>query len=53
VSVELADSTSADDRLAEAIEQRLREVLVVRTRVDLVPWGSLARSDYKSDLVER
>ena len=29
-----------------------RDVLVVQTRVDLVPWGSLGRSEYKSKLVE-
>jgi phenylacetate-CoA ligase len=28
-------------------------VLVVQTRVELVPWGSLQRSEYKSKLVER
>jgi phenylacetate-CoA ligase len=53
VSVELAPDTRADDALAEAIRERLRSVLVVQTRVDLVPWGSLRRSDYKSTLVER
>ena len=53
VSVELArDATADDDRLAEAIRERIRTVLVVQTRVDLVPWGSLARSEYKSKLVE-
>jgi phenylacetate-CoA ligase len=31
----------------------LRSVLVVQTRVDLVPWGTLQRSQYKSKLVER
>ena len=31
---------------------RLRSVLVVQTRVELVPWGSLQRSEYKSKLVE-
>jgi phenylacetate-CoA ligase len=53
VSVELARGATADDALAEAIRERLRNVLVVQTRVDLVPWGSLRRSDYKSTLVER
>ncbi|MGH3112135.1 MAG: phenylacetate--CoA ligase family protein [Gaiellaceae bacterium] len=53
VSVELARGATADDALAEAIRERLRSVLVVQTRVDLVPWGSLRRSDYKSTLVER
>jgi phenylacetate-CoA ligase len=53
VSVELADGAAADEALAEAIRKRLRNVLVVQTRVDLVPWGSLGRSEYKSRLVER
>ena len=53
VAVELARGASADDGLAEAIRQRLRETLVVQTRVELVPWGTLRRSDYKSKLVER
>jgi phenylacetate-CoA ligase len=52
VSVELARGTAADPALAEAISDRLRNVLVVRTRVDLVPWGTLRRSEYKSTLVE-
>jgi phenylacetate-CoA ligase len=52
VSVELARDATADAALAEAIRERLRSVLVVQTRVDLVPWGSLQRSDYKSKLVE-
>jgi phenylacetate-CoA ligase len=53
VSVELARGTTADDALAEAIRERLRNVLVVQTHVDLVPWGSLRRSEYKSRLVEQ
>lgn len=53
VSVELAHGAVADDALAEAIRERLRSVLVVQTRVELVPWGSLRRSEYKSRLVER
>jgi phenylacetate-CoA ligase len=53
VSVELARDSAPDDALAEAIRERLREVLVVQTRVELVPWGSLRRSEYKSTLVER
>jgi hypothetical protein len=28
-------------------------VLVVQADVDLVPWGTLRRSEYKSSLVER
>jgi len=53
VSVELARGASADAALAEAIRAQLRNVLVVQTRVELVPWGSLRRSEYKSTLVER
>jgi phenylacetate-CoA ligase len=52
VSVELARGTTAKAALAEAIRERLRSVLVVQTRVELVPWGSLQRSEYKSKLVE-
>jgi phenylacetate-CoA ligase len=53
VRVELAPSEGPTPALAEAIRARLRNVLVVETRVDLVPWGSLQRSEYKSKLVER
>jgi phenylacetate-CoA ligase len=52
VSVELAPGAPADAALAEAIGARLREVLVVQARVDLVPPGTLGRSEYKSKLVE-
>jgi phenylacetate-CoA ligase len=52
VRVELAPDAAADADLAESIRERLRAVLVVQTRVDLVPWGSLQRSEYKSKLVE-
>jgi phenylacetate-CoA ligase len=52
VCVELARDRAADAALAESIRDRLRDVLIVQTRVDLVPWGSLGRSEYKSKLVE-
>jgi phenylacetate-CoA ligase len=52
VEVELARDGSADSGLADAIREKLRDVLVVQTRVDLVPWGTLQRSEYKSKLVE-
>jgi phenylacetate-CoA ligase len=52
VSVELARGAEADADLAHAIRERLRAVLVVQTRIDLVPWGALQRSEYKSKLVE-
>jgi phenylacetate-CoA ligase len=53
VVVELARDCAHDDVLAEAIRERLRSVLVVQTRVELVPWGSLPRSEHKSALVQR
>ncbi len=53
VAVELGRGQAGDSSLADAIRERLREVLIVQTRVDLVPWGSLQRSEYKSKLVER
>ena len=52
VSVELAEGSAPDDSLAESIRERLRNVLVVQTDVQLVPWGSLERSNYKSKLVQ-
>ena len=39
-------------RLRTTIRDRLRSVLVVQTRIELVPWGSLERSEYKSKLVD-
>jgi phenylacetate-CoA ligase len=53
VSVELAHEATGDAALAEAIRARLREILVVQTDIELVPWGSLRRSEYKSALVQR
>ena len=53
VRVELARDEATDESLADAIRERLRDVLVVQTRVELVPFGSLDRSEYKGNLVER
>jgi phenylacetate-CoA ligase len=53
VAVELARGAESDAGLADEIRDRLRAVLVVSTEVELVPWGSLERSEYKSRLVER
>jgi phenylacetate-CoA ligase len=53
VSVELARGADDDPLLAQAIRERIRAVLVVHTQVELVPWGSLQRSEYKSKLVKR
>ena len=53
VAVELARDASPDDALAAEIRDRLRSVLVVQTQVELVPFGTLQRSETKSKLVER
>jgi phenylacetate-CoA ligase len=52
VTVEVARDVAADPALAGAIRDRLRSVLVVQTRVELVPWGTLRRSEYKAKLVQ-
>jgi phenylacetate-CoA ligase len=52
VRVELAAEGGRDSRLAEAIGARVREALLVQAEVELVPWGSLRRSEYKSKLIE-
>jgi phenylacetate-CoA ligase len=52
VSVELAPGVSPDAQLARAIHERLRNLLVVQTEIDLVPWGTVQRSEYKSRLIE-
>ena len=53
VTVELARDVAADDELARAIRERIRRVLVVSTNVELVPFGTLQRSEYKAALVAR
>ena len=53
VAVELAQDVTPEDELAQAIGERLRSALVVQARVELVPWGTLQRSEYKSTLVDR
>jgi phenylacetate-CoA ligase len=52
VQVELARDGRATDGLSDAIAARLRDALVVQTRVELVPFGTLQRSEYKTKLVE-
>lgn len=53
VAVELAPAAEPDQALADSIRERLRSVLVVQTQIELLPWGSLRRSEYKSKLVDR
>lgn len=52
VLVELAEGAEASDDLTKRIRQRIRDVLVVTTDIQLVAWGTLPRSDYKSKLVD-
>jgi phenylacetate-CoA ligase len=51
VQVELADAASPTASLAQDIRERVRGTLVVATQIELVPFGTLQRSDYKSKLV--
>jgi phenylacetate-CoA ligase len=53
VTVELAQDVPAQEGLAQEIGERLRSALVFQARVELVPYGTLHRSEYKSRLVER
>jgi phenylacetate-CoA ligase len=53
IAVELARGAATRPDLAHDIVQRLRDVLIVQTQIDLVPWGSLHHSQYKAKLVER
>jgi phenylacetate-CoA ligase len=52
VTVELAPGEAASPDLASRIRARIREALLVSTLIELVPHGSLPRSDYKSKLVD-
>lgn len=52
VSVELAPDRETPPELAAAIRQKLRDLLIFQAQVELVPWGTLQRSEYKSKLVE-
>jgi len=51
VQVEVADAAPGDAALAAAIGEAIRAALVVRAEIELVAFGSLQRSEYKSRLV--
>lgn len=51
VVVELAKGREPDAALAERIRERLRAALVFTATVELQPFGTLERSEYKSKLV--
>jgi phenylacetate-CoA ligase len=52
VAVELASGGSPEPALAVAIRERLRNVLIFAAEVELVAFGTLPRSEYKSKLVK-
>ncbi|MDP9133329.1 MAG: phenylacetate--CoA ligase family protein [Actinomycetota bacterium] len=54
VLVELAEGAGEtdDEELSAAIQQAIRAKLVTSTAVELVPYGTLPRSEYKSRLVD-
>ena len=52
IGVEIAANSEVEG-LADRIRARLREKLLVATEVELLPPGSLPRSEYKSKLVEK
>ena len=52
VVVEVAEGVSASADLAQAIKAGLRDRLVASTEIELVPPGTLPRTDYKSKLVD-
>lgn len=52
VVVELAEGLGSTAELAAQIRQRIRDILLVSAEIELAPWGTLPRSDYKSKLVD-
>jgi phenylacetate-CoA ligase len=50
--VELGGNAKPTDELSQAIAVRVREELSVRVEIELVHFGALSRSEYKSSLVE-
>ncbi len=53
IAVELGEGTATDSAgLAARIRQSIREALLVTTEIELLPYGKLPRSDYKSKLVD-
>jgi len=52
LDVELAEGVAPGETLTQAIEAALRAKLLVTTRVTLVPYATLPRSEYKTKLVK-
>lgn len=53
LSVELAEGLEQEPAgIGEELQAKIRETLLVRTEISLVPYGSLPRSEYKAKLVD-
>ncbi|MDX3901142.1 MAG: AMP-binding protein [Sphingobium sp.] len=52
ILVELGEAQSADSALAQRIQTDIRSALVFTSQIELVPFGSLPRSEYKSKMVD-
>ena len=52
VHIEAAEGSAPGAGLGEAIEKAIRDALIVTTKVEIVPFGSLPRTDYKTRLVD-
>lgn len=52
VQIEAAEGGMPGAGLGEAIETAIRAKLVVTTKIEIVPFGSLPRTDYKTKLVD-
>lgn len=52
VMVELSEGATGDPRLSERIQADIRAKLVVTTAIELVSYGKLPRSEYKSKMVD-
>jgi phenylacetate-CoA ligase len=53
VRVELGEGRAPGPDFADRIRTRIRDTLTFAAEIELVPWGSLPRSDYKIKLVDR
>ena len=52
IVVEMAETEVHSEDLAEQIARRIREKLTTTVRVELVKYGTLPRTDYKSKLID-
>jgi phenylacetate-CoA ligase len=52
LTIELAEHVATPAGLADGIKGRIRDKLIATTEIELVPYGTLPRSDYKLKLVD-